>query len=96
LLEYARTVVLSRATASLDAPQAPWASLACAPTHYEAVVRGPRSAVELPHLRQTAKKILSPDEEKIREVSFEWAWLDSDALFEIDREQKTIRFKRLV
>lgn len=46
------------------------------------------------HLRQTVKKILSPDEEKVREVSFEWTWLDSDALFEIDREQKTIRFNR--
>ena len=38
----------SCAAASLDAPQAPWASLACAQTHHEAVVRGPRLAVELP------------------------------------------------
>ena len=47
-LECARTVVLSRAAASLDAPQATWASLACAQTPHEAVVRGPRLAVELP------------------------------------------------
>ena len=29
-------------------PQAPWASFACAQTPHEAVVRGPRLAVELP------------------------------------------------
>ena len=48
LLECARTVVVSRAAASLDATQATWASLACAQTSHGAVVRGPRLAVELP------------------------------------------------
>ena len=40
--ECARTVVVSRAAASVDATQAPWASLTGAQTPERAVVRGPR------------------------------------------------------
>ena len=48
LLECARIVVVSRAIASVDATQAPGASLAGAQTSYGAVVWEPRLAVELP------------------------------------------------
>ncbi len=48
LLECSRTVVVSRAAASLDATQAMWASLAWAHTPSGAVVQGPRLAAELP------------------------------------------------
>jgi hypothetical protein len=54
-LECASLVVVSRALASLDATQAPWASLTGAETSYRAVVWEPRLAVELPSQETGAK-----------------------------------------